>query len=153
MADQCSTEELPLYEFGSPIWLAAYQGIMSAFVAVAARDEPGLAFSLCELSTDPPAHLGSASQPCGFHCFVRDGRLVRFGAGDASSVDYKVIGSYGVMSELCKLQTGGSADRAGAYRARTLAAWKAGEIRVEGETPRLPRVFGLVHDTVARITL
>jgi hypothetical protein len=152
MADQPDAGGLCLYEFGSEPWLAAYQGVMSACVAIAALDEPGLAFSFCELSTDPPAHLGSARNPCGFHCFVSGGRLVRFGAGDADGVDYKVIGRYGLMAELCKRQTGGSADQARAYRARARAAWHAGEICVEGEALRLPRVFGLVHDIVARMT-
>jgi hypothetical protein len=140
------------YEFCSPEWLAAYHGAMAACVAVAAVDNPGLTFSICELASDPPAHLSPGGEPCGFHCFVRDGVLERFGAGDAGGAERKIVIDYAVMIDICRFELGRSRERASAYREMTKAAFEDGHVRAEGEQPRLPAPFHRLHDTIAGIT-
>jgi hypothetical protein len=142
----------PKYEFCSPGWLAAYHGAMAACVAIAAVDTPDLSFSICELASDPPVHLSPDGQPCGFHCFVRDGVLERFGAGDAAGVERKIVIDYAVMIDICRFEIGRSRERAVAYREMTKAAYEAGQLHFEGEQPRLPAPFHRLHDAIARIT-
>jgi hypothetical protein len=142
----------PRYEYGSPEWLAAFQATMAAIVAVAAQDIPDLTFSMSEISQDPPEHLGGAGGEVGWSCFVENGRLVRFTFDSREPVDYRLNAKYRAMIQFARFEIGDAPERKAEYDALTKRLADAGEVSVEGRMPRLPRVFGRIHDVVARFT-
>lgn len=142
----------PRYEYGSSEWLAAFQATMATVVAVAAQDIPDLTYSMSEISRDPPEHLGGAGAEVGWTCFVENGQLVRFTFDSSEPVEYRVHAKYGAMIQLARFETGDSPERKAEYAALTQRLVEAGEVSAEGRMPRLHRVFGRMHDVVARFT-
>ena len=143
---------VPAYEFGSESWAAAVHGAWAACVAIAALEQPDLTFSMSETVTNPPEHLGRAGAASGWSCVVEDGRLVGFRAGGDAAAAYRVTAAYELLRDLCRFEVAGDPERARVYAALTQMHWDTGAIRTEGQPPKLPRPFRVLHDVFARLT-
>lgn len=144
------------HELASPAWLAAKRQVILDCLAAcgpAGHDISGLSFSICEVSTDPPAHLGSPDARVGWHCRVRDGKLVAFEGREAVDVDYRMVSDYASMRQMGAFEINGDPERQAEYAAMTKALYEEGKIAIHGLMPRLPRPFAAWHDAVARQTL
>jgi hypothetical protein len=144
------------YELASPAWLEAQRATLQFCLdscVSQGEDISALTFSICEVCTDPPPHLGPSDSKVGWHCRVVDGVVVEFAPGEALDVDYRFVTDYASMRQMGAYDTQGDPDRATAYGVLTKSLYDAGKMEIHGRMPRLPRPFGAWHDIMARQTL
>lgn len=143
------------YELASPEWFAALHAATAAALAALARDRPeraaGLSYSMCEVCTDPPEHIGRGHARVGWHCVVENGVLVRFEPEEAD-VQFKIVAEYETMLKLSRYRTDGLPERWADYSQLTGAMATDGRLQFEGVPASLPREFGRIHDLMARLT-
>lgn len=140
------------YEFASTEWLAMVQAQLQERVHAAQRRDPGapLSFSLCELFTDPPAHIGRGT--VGWSVRVQAGKF-EFFARELEDAQHKVIAGYDDILPLVRFRLGADAERMKEYTALGATLVRKGRIAVLGTLPKLPREFATLHDAIAERTL
>ncbi len=146
------------YEFGSPAWLATLGGLILGAIGktalARAKDRMGpLNFSMCEVFTAPPEHLGGQGARLAWHCVVKDGAL-RFETTEADDVAVKIVADYQTILPIARLDTDASPDGADKMAALFQAGIAAGKATAKGaqiEDGGPPPLDG-VHNTIARLT-
>jgi len=144
------------FELASPEWVEAVRGVIQGCLAACGRegiDTSDLSFSICEVSTDPPPHIGAPGSTVGWHCRVKAGELVDFSAGEATDVDYRLVADYASMHQMSGFEIGEDPGRAEQYTALAHSLYDAGKLAVHGKMPRMPAPFRVWHDAMARQTL
>jgi len=144
--------EIPLYEFASEHWFAMVETQFRERVQAALARDPHLklAFSLCEVFTDPPAHIGRGA--VGWSVRMQAGQF-EFFARELGGMQHKVIARYDDIQPLVRFRVGGDVERAKHYASLGEALARTGRVRVVGTLPPLPREFATLHDAVAERTL
>ncbi len=140
------------HEFCSAAWIAAFGEVFTAAIRASEARYPGLSFSMAELCEGAPPHIANGRLRVGWHCFVKNGQLVRFAEGDAPDVDYRMVGDYDALIDVARFVVGEAPERRQAYDNLIRRLVSERLIRPEGVHPRLPRPFGVVHDAVAHFT-
>jgi hypothetical protein len=139
------------YEFASPGWKAFMHGMITVNVARLGDDAKGLRWSICEVFTDPPAHLSADGAPIAWFCKVVDDE-VTFGDGDVDDVEVKVIADYAAVLPLGRYDTAGDPERAAELARMSAGLVARGELtRIGDRAGRDPRMPSL-HDLIARVT-
>jgi len=142
-------------EFASSAWLDAARAYLEAGVAAHAASLAGCHLRVCEVYTDPPAHLGYGGEPAAFHLCIDDG-VVTVGVGEIDDVDMKAQADY------TKAAAAVSAvwEQLPARRARVVRELdhrEGGPVfaikgRIDQSSPAAQVIAGL-HDHMARRTL
>lgn len=136
------------YAFASPGWMAFMHGLIVERVAGLPRD---VAWSLCEVFTDPPPDLSPDGRPIAWHAVVRDGQ-VEFGATERDDVEVKITIDYEACVPLGRYDTRGEPERAAELAAMAQDLRDRGLMSVRGDRAgRDPRA-GNFHDVIARVT-
>lgn len=139
------------YEFASAGWVAFLHGRISERFEAMGSDRTTVDWSICEIFSDPPAHLSPDGAPLAWHCSMRNGAF-RFGTGIADDVAVTVRADYRALVPVGRYDTRGEAARAAELHAMVAALIDRGAMSVEGAlTDRDPR-FSDIHDIVARVT-
>jgi hypothetical protein len=139
------------YEFASPGWKAFMHGMITANVVRLGADAADLRWSICEVFTDPPAHLSPSGAPIAWFCKV-SGDRVTFGEGEIDDVDVKVIADYAAVLPLGRYDTAGDPGRAAELAGMSAGLVAAGQLtRIGDRAARDPRMPNL-HDPIARVT-
>lgn len=139
------------YPFASPGWTAFMHGLIVERVRRFAVEAPDIAWSICEVFTDPPEELSIDGSPLAWHCVVKDGQ-VRFGAFEIDDVEFKVFVDYTAVVPLGRYDTRDDPERRAELGRMAQALRDAGKMRVVGDRAgRDPRV-GDFHDIIARVT-
>jgi hypothetical protein len=140
-----------MYEFGSVGWLAFTHGAIAQMIEAHHEIIDGTSWSMCEVFTDPPAHLSPNGAPIAWHYYVRGGRL-EFGLGDRPDVDYHVSVDYDAVLPVARLDTQGDPARATELGELVQSILARGLMTVTGDAGRRdPRVRDS-HDVIARVT-
>jgi hypothetical protein len=140
-----------LYAFGSPGWMAFMHGLVVERVHRLRGEAPDIAWSICEVFTDPPRELSPNGAPLAWSCVVRDG-AVQFEAADRDDVEFKVVVDYEAVVPLGRYDTRGDPDRRAELTGMSQALVASGKMRLVGDrSKRDPRV-GDFHDIIARVT-
>jgi hypothetical protein len=144
----------PDIEFASKEWLDAAREILNRLAEGSAAELRGVAFSVCEVFTDTPPHLGWPDRRFAWHLRLVDGE-VEVATGKIDDADMSVSAAYHLVLPIARTVYAG--DPAAAMRARREAAHRAG-LPGGGATstgitdPALGRVLGGLHDELARRT-
>ncbi len=146
------------YEFGSPAWLDVLGGLILGAIGRTeqARQHAGLpplTFSMCEVFTDPPAHLGGAGERIAWHCVVENGHVL-FETREADAVAYKIVADYQTILPIARLDTDASPEGADKMAAMFQAGIAAGKVKTIGarvDDGGPPPLDG-VHNAIARLT-
>jgi hypothetical protein len=139
------------YEFASPGWTAFMHGMITANVARLGAEADGLRWSICEVFTDPPAHLSPSGAPIAWFCRVV-GDQVTFGDGEIDDAEMKVTVDYAAVLPLGRYDTAGDPDRAAELARMSAGLVANGQLtRVGDRAARDPRMPNL-HDLIARVT-
>lgn len=127
-------------------------GLVTERVRRFQKEAPDIAWSICEVFTDPPAELSPDGAPLAWHCIVQNGEIA-FGATERDDVEFKVIVDYAAVVPLGRYDTQGKPERAAELSQMSAALIRDGRMRLIGErSKRDPRV-GDFHDIIARVTL
>lgn len=128
------------YAFASPGWMAFMHGLVTERVRRFQTEAPDIAWSICEVFTDPPAELSPDGSPLAWHCIVKDGE-VTFSPTETDDVEFKVIADYAAVVPLGRYDTRGEPARQAELAAMAQALRDAGRMRVVGDRSRRdPRV-------------
>jgi hypothetical protein len=139
------------YAFASPGWMAFMHGMMVDRAARLLEEAPDVAWSICEVFTDPPRELSPDGAPLAWHAVVQDGK-VEFGASERDDVDVKITVDYAAVVPLGRYDTRGDPGRAAELAALGQGLRDRGLMCVIGDRlARDPRV-GNFHDAIARVT-
>lgn len=139
------------YAFASPGWMAFMHGLVTERVRRFQTEAPDIAWSICEVFTDPPADLSPDGAPLAWHCIVKDGQ-VTFGDTVRDDVAFKVIIDYDAVVPLGRYDTRGEPARQAELGAMAQALREQGKMTIIGDrTNRDPRV-GDFHDVIAKVT-
>jgi hypothetical protein len=139
------------YDFGSPGWMAFLHGLVVERVQRFRVEAPDIAWSICEVFTNPPAALSPDGTPLAWHCIVRDG-VVTFGNSERQDVDYRFIADYDDILPLGRFDTRGEVARQQALQTMAAELRASERVQVFGDrSARDPRV-GDFHDILARAT-
>lgn len=146
------TSELGLrYEFASPGWVAFMHGMVTERLQRFRTEAPDIAWSICEVFTDPPKHLSASGAPLAWSCIVRNGELI-FEARERDDVEFKVIADYDAIVPLGRYDTMGDPERRTELSEMAARLQKSGVMKTMGDrSKRDPRV-GDFHDLIARVT-
>jgi hypothetical protein len=139
------------YEFASPGWMAFMHGMVCERVARLRVEAPDIGWSICEVFTDPPAHLSPSGAPLAWHCVVKDG-AVTFGDSEIEDVDFKVIVDYATVLPLGRFDTAGDPERAAELSRMSAQAVAEGKMRLLGDRTGRDARIGNFHDPIARVT-
>lgn len=140
------------YAFASPGWMAFMHGLVTERVRRFQTEAPEIAWSICEVFTDPPAELSPDGSALAWHCIVRDGEVI-FEAAETDDVAFKVVIDYDAVVPLGRYDTRGEPARKAELGAMAQALRDSGKMRVIGDRSlRDPRV-GDFHDLIARVTV
>ena len=139
------------YEFASRAWFAALHAILSERAAAAAKTEPDLRLSTCEVFTNPPNHLlAPGERQLAWHCRIR-GSAVEFALTEVDDAETKIIGDYTTLVPLARYVTHGDAAREVELEGLLKQAVAAGKINVVRRSTR-PSPLGSVHDAICMLT-
>jgi hypothetical protein len=139
------------YAFASPGWMAFMHGLVVERVRRFAVEAPDIAWSICEVFTDPPAELSPDGRPLAWHCMVQGG-VVRFEATETDAAEFKVIVDYAAVVPLGRYDTQGDPERRAELGRMSQALRDDGRMQVIGDrSGRDPRV-GDFHDIIAKVT-
>lgn len=139
------------YEFAGPGWMAFMHGMMVERAARLATEPPEVAWSICEVFTDPPRDLSRNGRPLAWYAEVRGGQ-VEFGGTERDDVDVKIVADYNAVLPLARYDTRGDPARAAELAAAGQALRDQGLMTIVGDRAgRDPRV-GNFHDAIARVT-
>lgn len=139
------------YAFASPGWMAFMHGLIVERVRRFAVEAPDIAWSICEVFTDPPKDLSPDGAPLAWYAVIKDGQ-VRFGAEEIDDVEFKVFVDYAAVVPLGRYDTQGLPERQAELGRMAQALRDAGKMRVVGDRAgRDPRV-GDFHDIIAKVT-
>lgn len=140
------------YEFGSPGWVAFLHGRISERFEAMGPDRETVDWSICEIFSDPPAHLSPDGAPLAWHCAMQHGTL-QFGTGTNADVAVTVRADYDALVPVGRYDTRGEEARAAELRAMVADLMDRGAMSVEGSlADRDPR-FADIHDVIARVTV
>jgi hypothetical protein len=135
-------------EFASPAWMERFGDLLVSYMATT-PDPPG-DFSLCEIFTDAPAHLGAdASGRVAWHCHIR-GRTVTFGLGELPDADLTICGEYDFIVKLARWIH--RPETAEAYERLRQAGAAEGRVSTTGDRSRVLFMRDL-HNQIAELTL
>jgi hypothetical protein len=141
------------YEFAGPQWVAFMHGLVVERLERLRREIPNVAWSICEVFTDPPPTLSPDGSSIAWHCVVSEGRLTRFGSGEIDDVEFKVVADYAAILPIARYDTRGEPERVADLGRMSRELVEAGRMRIEGDrSGRNPEIGGF-HDMVARVTL
>lgn len=135
-------------EFASPEWLAALQGMIERYMALAPAD---LELSICEVFTGVPEHLDkSGDGVIAWHCRIKDGRL-EFREGEIEDADIRTVADYQFILPFArtKIDPGVMDD----YQARQAEGARQGLVRHSGDRSKVPASFYGMHNELADLTL
>jgi hypothetical protein len=139
------------YAFASPGWMAFMHGMMTERARRLFAEAPEVAWSICEVFTDPPRDLSPDGRPLVWHAVVRDGQ-VTFGDTVRDDVDVRIVVDYQAVLPLGRYDTRGDPARAAELAAMGQALRDRGLMTVVGDrSGRDPRI-GDFHDAIARVT-
>lgn len=139
------------YAFASPGWMAFMHGLVTERARRFQTEAPDIAWSICEVFTDPPPELSPDGSPLAWHCIVRDGEVI-FDATERDDVEFKVIIDYAAVVPLGRYDTLGEPARQAELAGMAQALREAGKMQVIGDrSGRDPRV-GDFHDVIAKVT-
>lgn len=139
------------YVLGSPGWIGFMHGLVVERVRSLGPAGSDLAWSFCEVFTDPPRELSSAGAPIVWGYAIKDGR-VTFGTDDRHDVAYRVEFDYQAVLPLGRYDTRGESERAAELGRMASDLRAQGLMRVSGDPKkRDPRLADL-HDLIARVT-
>ncbi|MBU1374960.1 MAG: hypothetical protein KKE02_18095 [Alphaproteobacteria bacterium] len=126
-------------------------GLVTERVRRFQTEAPDIAWSICEVFTDPPAELSPHGSPLAWHCIVKDG-AVTFAATETDDVEFKVFIDYEAVVPLGRYDTRGDPARQAELGAMAQALRDAGKMRVIGDRSRRDPRVGDFHDLIARVT-
>lgn len=136
------------YEFASPGWMAFMHGLIMERVSTLPSD---VAWSICEVFTDPPRALSPDGRALAWHAIVNDGQ-VEFGNTERDDVDVKVTVDYQAVVPLGRYDTRGNPERAAELARMAEALRDRGLMTITGDRAgRDPRA-GNFHDVIAKVT-
>ncbi len=141
------------YEFASREWFAALHAIFCERAAIAARTNPDLRVSTCEVFLNVPAHLlPPGAQQLAWHCKIR-GSEVEFALTECSAdeVDTKIIGDYPTLVPFSRMVTHGDPAREAEMEAALGKAVASGKVKVVKRDTR-PSALGSIHDAICLLT-
>jgi hypothetical protein len=140
------------YAFASHGWIAFMHGLVVERLERLRHEAPDVGWSICEVFTDPPPALSPAGAPLAWHCIVRGGELLSFGASVRDDVEFKVVADYDSIVPLGRYDTRGEPERAAELSRMSAALVAAGRMQVTGDrSGRDPRIGGF-HDLIAQVT-
>lgn len=139
------------YAFASAGWMAFMHGLVTERVGRFRIEAPDIAWSICEVFTNPPPELSPDGSPLAWHCIVRDGE-VTFGASERDDVDFKVIIDYAAVLPLGRYDTRGKPERAAELSQMSQALVREGLMRLIGDRSKRDPRIGDFHDVIARVT-
>jgi hypothetical protein len=91
-----------MLELGSHAWVGEARRYLTEAVAAVDSRLTGVRFSLCEVYTDPPRHLGGDTDRIAWHIVIDDGR-VEVGRGQPDGIDQTVVVDYQTCVPLAKV--------------------------------------------------
>ena len=139
------------YAFASPGWMAFMHGMLVERAARLFAEDPAIAWSICEVFTDPPKDLSPDGRPLAWHAVVRGGQ-VEFGDTERDDVDVKITVDYKGVVPLGRYAVDGDPARREELTAMGQVLRDAGRMTVVGDRAgRDPRI-GDFHDAIARVT-
>lgn len=139
------------YAFASPGWMAFMHGLVIERVRRFQTEAPDIAWSICEVFTDPPAELSPDGAPLAWHCIVNNGE-VTFGLTEVDDVEFKVVIDYDAVVPLGRYDTRGEPARQAELGAMAQVLRDSGKMRVIGDRSRRDPRVGDFHDLIARVT-
>jgi hypothetical protein len=133
-------------ELGSPEWLEIAREFLTARAAQLGEQLDGVNFAICEVLTDPPAHLANGAPNQVAWQFRFDGPRVDVRFGDATDVDFRQVADYQTILPFARIVYSDNPEELAASRER----------RKGKEAPALPAVLAPtlldMHDHLARRT-
>ncbi len=133
-------------ELGSTEWLQAAREYLESRIAELGDALNGVKFSLCEVLTDPPAHLLHDGATQLAWQFRFDGKSVAVLPGDSADVDYRQVADYQSILPMARI----------VYSEDPAALAASRERRKDDNAPALPMVLAptllAMHDHLARLT-
>ncbi len=139
------------YEFASREWFAALHAIFCERAAIAAKTNPELRLSTCEVFTDPPKHLLPEGEvKLSWHCKIH-GSNVEFALTESDDTETKIIGDYTTLLPLARYVTHGDPKREAELEALLAKAVGTGKINVVRRSTR-PSGLGSIHDAICMLT-
>jgi hypothetical protein len=131
--------------------MAFMHGMMTDRAARLFAEAPEVAWSICEVFTDPPPDLSPDGRPIAWHAFVKEGQ-VQFGQSETDQAEVKIIVDYAAVVPLGRYDTCGDPGRQAELAAMGQALRDRGLMTVIGDrSNRDPRI-GNFHDAIARVT-
>lgn len=139
------------YAFASPSWMAFMHGMMVDRAARLFAEAPDIAWSICEVFTDPPRELSPDGRPLAWHAIVEGGE-VRFEATETDEAEVKVVIDYAAVVPLGRYDTRGDPARQAELAAMGQALRDKGLMTVIGDRSKRDPRIGNFHDAIARVT-
>lgn len=139
------------YEFASPGWIAFMHGMVTDRMERFRTEAPDIAWSICEVFTDPPTHLSASGAPLAWSCLVRSGELI-FEARERDDVEFKVIADYDAVVPLGRYDTMGDPGRQKKLFEMAASLQKSGTMKIVGDRSKRDARVGDFHDLIARVT-
>ncbi len=139
------------YEFASREWFAALHAIFCERAVVAAKTNPGLRLSTCEVFTDPPNHLLAPGQSkLTWHCIIREAD-VDFALDECDDVETKIVGDYATLVPFARYIVGGDPKREAELEGLLAQAVAGGKVKVVKRSTA-PSPLGSIHDAICTLT-
>lgn len=139
------------YEFASREWFAALHAIFCERAAIAAKTDPELQLSTCEVFTDPPKHLLAPGEvKLAWHCKIH-GPKVDFALTESDDTDTKIIGDYTTLLPFAHYVTHGDPKREAELEGLLAKSVGAGKINMVRRSTR-PNALGSIHDAICLLT-